>query len=183
MAAYNQQRAWTDHLLDTIVEGIVTLNHLGRITFLSYGAERITGLRQVDAIGRSCDELFIPAVQITRFSDFIPPPGGRSKVVLRLVDQQLVTLAISGAKLTKTRNDRVVLVLRDVSDEEGLRLLLGDFLANINHEFRTPLSDLAASVELLHDQLPDLSIEECSELLNSIQLGVFGLQTLIDNLL
>jgi len=38
-------------------------------------------------------------------------------------------------------------------------------------------------VELLMDQAPDLSMAELEELLNSVHLGVLGLQTLIDNLL
>jgi signal transduction histidine kinase len=53
----------------------------------------------------------------------------------------------------------------------------------VAHEFRTPLSALAASVELLLDQAPDLTTEELDELLNTVHLGVLGLQTLIDNLL
>ena len=74
-------------------------------------------------------------------------------------------------------------MLRDVSSEESIRRLLGDFLANITHEFRTPLSALAASAELLLDQLPDLEPDELVNLLNNIHLGIFNLQTLIDNLL
>jgi K+-sensing histidine kinase KdpD len=64
-----------------------------------------------------------------------------------------------------------------------MRRLLGDFLANITHEFRTPLAALAASIELLLDQLPSLSLEETRELVNNLYLGSLGLQTLIDNLL
>jgi signal transduction histidine kinase len=79
--------------------------------------------------------------------------------------------------------DQVALVFRDVSDEEVMHRLVGHFLANIAHEFRTPLSALAASVELLLDQAPDLTPAELQELLTSLHLGVLGLQTLIDNLL
>jgi signal transduction histidine kinase len=59
---------------------------------------------------------------------------------------------------------------------------MGHFLANVAHEFRTPLSALAASVELLLDQAPDLSSAELQELLPSLHLGILGLQTLVDNL-
>jgi signal transduction histidine kinase len=61
--------------------------------------------------------------------------------------------------------------------------LLGYFLANVTHEFRTPLSALAASIELLMDQAPDLTQAEMDELLKSLHLGVLGLQNLVDNLL
>jgi signal transduction histidine kinase len=60
---------------------------------------------------------------------------------------------------------------------------MGHFLANVSHEFRTPLSALAASAELLRDQAPELSPAELQELLVSLHLGIIGLQTLVDNLL
>jgi signal transduction histidine kinase len=53
----------------------------------------------------------------------------------------------------------------------------------VAHEFRTPLSALAASVELLLDQAPELNAAELQELLISLHLGILGLQTLVDNLL
>jgi signal transduction histidine kinase len=76
-----------------------------------------------------------------------------------------------------------VVSIRDVSNEEAMRGLLGEFLANITHEFRTPLTALAVSIELLLDQLPDLKQEELRELVVSNHLGVLSLQNLIDNLL
>jgi signal transduction histidine kinase len=61
--------------------------------------------------------------------------------------------------------------------------LVGEFLANITHEFRTPLSALAASAELLLDRAPTLSRAELQELLVALHLSILSLQTLIDNLL
>jgi signal transduction histidine kinase len=61
--------------------------------------------------------------------------------------------------------------------------LLGDFLANITHEFRTPLAALEASSELMLDNLEHLSQLELKELLVSLNLGIIDLQTLIDNLI
>ena len=94
-------------------------------------------------------------------------------------------LAITRAQRSTTGEDQpeTVLVFRDVSEEVTIHRLLGYFIANVAHEFRTPLSALAASIELLMDQAPDFSTEEVDELLKSLHLGVHSLQTLVDNLL
>jgi PAS domain S-box-containing protein len=180
-----QEKAWMDQLLESIVEGIVTMDQHGRITFFSHGAERITGLKQSQALGRYCDDIFRPVEVNERFSQLLPAPGRQQKIALALRNGRQVTIDVTGAKLAPLEAGiaRVVLVLRDVSDQEAVHRLLGDFLANIAHEFRTPLSALAASIELLLDQLPDLSQAELQQLLNSLHLGIRGLQTLIDNLL
>jgi two-component system phosphate regulon sensor histidine kinase PhoR len=185
MAELSREKAWTDHLLEAIVEGIVTLDHQGRITFFSHGAERITGWRRDQVIGQTCDQIFKPTETDETFSQLVPVPGRRQKISVEMRDDREAILAVTGARLLPPDGGdaQVALVFRDVSEAEAVHRLLGHFLANVAHEFRTPLSALAASVELLLDQAPDLSDAELAELLTSLHLGVLGLQTLIDNLL
>jgi PAS domain S-box-containing protein len=185
LAQLQEEKAWVENLLESIVEGIVTLDQYGRITYFSRGAERITGVQKEEALMRSCDQVFHPLEENARFSQLLPLPGGRGKILLRLKDGSQATIAVTGARLAPpdAGKARLALVLRDISSEEVMRRLLGEFLANISHEFRTPLSALAASIELMLDQLPDLNQAELQELMTSVQLGVLNLQTLIDNLL
>jgi two-component system phosphate regulon sensor histidine kinase PhoR len=180
-----EEKVWIDHLLEAIVEGIVTLDRQGRITFFSHGAEQITGWKREEVLGLTCDAVFHPIETKQTFSQVIPMPGSRQKISVELRDGRHATLAVTGARLLPPArgDDRVALVFRDVSEEEAVHRLLGHFLANVAHEFRTPLSALAASVELLLDKAPDLSAAELEELLTSLHLGVLSLQTLIDNLL
>jgi PAS domain S-box-containing protein len=179
------EKDWKDHLLDAIVEGIVTLDDQGRITFFSPGAERITGWRREQVLNQSCDEVLIPSETNQPLSELIPAPGQRRKITVELANGQQADLAMTGAKLAPTEvgDAEIVFVFRDVSEEEAVHRLLGHFMANISHEFRTPLSALAASIELLMDQPSQLGATEFQELLNSLYLGILGLQTLVDNLL
>jgi PAS domain S-box-containing protein len=181
----NQEKAWREHLLESVVEGIVTLDKLRRITFFSHGAEAITGWSQEDVLGLPIDDLFPLYEEEVNFSQRLPEPGNQQKVVVRLRNGKPATLAVTGARLAPPEAGKadIAVVLRDVSNEETIRRLLGDFMANISHEFRTPLSALAASIELLLDQLPKLEQGEVEELLNNLHLGVLSLQHLIDNLL
>lgn len=178
-------KAWSEDLLSAIVEGIVTLDAERKILFFSPGAERITGWGQEEVLGRPCDEVFLLADREEPFSRAIASRPTAKRLSIRLRSGQAATLAFTEAEMAPSEVGRseLVLVFRDVSEEEALHRLLGNFLANVAHEFRTPLSSLAASAELLVDQAEELSPEELRELLGSLHLGALRLQTLVDNLL
>jgi PAS domain S-box-containing protein len=185
VTSLQREQSWSNQLLESIVEGIVTFDTEGKIRFFSHGAERITGQRREVVIGKSCDEVFQLPVGGISFRQAIPVPGSKQKLAISLGNGHEITLSITSARLfqAESGDDQTVLVLRDVSEEETVHRLLGQFLGNITHEFRTPLSALAALSELLLDQAPDLSPEELQELLASLHISVVSLQTLVDNLL
>lgn len=185
VAELRQAKVWTDNLLEAINEGIVTLDRYGYITFFSPGAERITGLSQEEVLHRHCDQVFQVVDTDERFSRNLPPPDRQIKSTVVLADGRIATLSLTGARLVPPDSDdaEMALVFRDVSEAELVHHFMGEFLANITHEFRTPISALAASTELLLDQADDLKPDELRNLLNALYMGIVGLQTLVDNLL
>lgn len=174
---------WAEDLLQAVPEGVIALDVQGRITFFSQGATRLTGWTRDAVCQRSLAE-------VLRLSE---NDTARLKTVfdstrpLHLTTQGKppVMLAVSGARLNAPdgRETGSVVVLRDITDAETGRSLHSYFLAHISHEFRTPLSGLNASIELLMDEIGNLSPAEIDELLNSIHLSASGLKALVDNLL
>ena len=82
--------------------------------------------------------------------------------------------------------DQQFQVLRDETEVEAARRLRDAVLANISHEFRTPLSAQLASIELLRDRLlqdPAGLDPQTHELVLSLERGSLRLTQLIDNLL
>jgi two-component system sensor histidine kinase ResE len=179
-----RQKDWSDTLLRSIVEGIVTIDAQGKATSFSAAAERITGWRAEEVVGRRIDDVFRTA-DGDPFSEEIPHPRGKRSVRVLHRTGRPLTLATTAASVGSPDGGaaQVALVLRDITEEESVQSLRSYFLANISHEFRTPLSAINASVELLLEDLETISKGELAELLDSIYRSVTGLQTLIDNLL
>jgi K+-sensing histidine kinase KdpD len=76
-----------------------------------------------------------------------------------------------------------VQVLRDETELEAARRTRDTVLANISHEFRTPLAAQLASIELLQEGVGTMDVEGQRELVASLHRGTQRLTWLIDNLL
>ena len=184
MEQLQAEKAWIEHLLNSIVEGTLTLDSQNRITFASAGVGKILGLEAEALIGKKVDDVFLATEGEIAFSGQLPDPGQQTRVSIKLADgQRLLSISKTNLLPPVASDANRALVIRDVSNEEYIHRLLGDFMANITHEFRTPLSALEASSELLLDNLHSLSKTEIKELLTSLNLGIINLQTLIDNLI
>jgi PAS domain S-box-containing protein len=179
------EQDWIEHLLEAIAEGILTLDSENKILFFSPAAERITGWKKEEVLHNPVDDYFTLIEKDGGFSENLPSPGEKYFLNVLLAQNKQATLSISGAEFfpSQASDSQIALVFRDVTEEVAINRLLGQFLSNVAHEFRTPLSALSASVELLEDQFPDFNSSEVMELIRSQKLGVLGLETLIDNLL
>ena len=180
------EKNWSENLLASIVEAIITLDEEGRITYFSHGAERLTGIFTNEASGKHVDEIFTlvdgPSFKIELSS----APERLQKVDVILPDRRVLTCSITMAHLNRTGSlveGEKALVIRDISEEEAVHRLLGHFIANVAHELRTPLTALEASIEMLHFPTAELTEDDKGELYDSLHLGILGLHTLVDNLL
>ena len=181
-----QAHDWLYTLIQSVVEGVVTFDTKGQVTFLSQGAEALTGWNSSEALGQPIDRLFPSAGANDKpFLSQIPLPGVKRLIEVYTRNGKAITLSITGARLAppNEKTAQVALVLRDVTHEEALRNLRSYFLANISHEFKTPLSTLNASLELLLDPAEEYAVAEVREVLKPAHLSLLTLQNLIDNLL
>ena len=180
-----QEKAWSDTLIKSISEGIVTVDKKGRVTSFNEGAERITGWGIEDALNESIDRILSLPAGDGAFMDRISHSVAQNQVNILTHNGEEIALSVTAMRINDpdTSSEHTLLVLRDITEEIAAQQIRSYFIANISHEFRTPLSALNASVELLVDEIEEMSLAEIVELLNSIHYSVTGLQTLIDNLL
>ncbi len=184
MSDFVQAPNWAETLVASLPEGIITIEPSGCILSFNHSAERITGWGAQDAIGKSINEVLPMGsgkgqiLEHLRLGASIPPINALN------CQGQDITLAIAITALDMPGTaPQTVLMIRDVTVEDAAQRLRSYFLANISHEFRTPLSALKASVELLLDGVGTFTQDETLELARSIHFSVTALQTLVDNLL
>ncbi len=182
----SRSKSRLESLIQSIVEGVVTFDTQANITFFSEGAENIMGCSQEEVLGKPLNAIFrLSDSGEGEFLDHIPPRGGRTRIDIRTREGRTALLAVTGARLAPPGSDavQVALVFRDVTEDEATQRMRSYFLANITHEFRTPLAALSASVELLLDRLDLTNQPDLEELIDSLRLSLLNLQTLINNLL
>jgi signal transduction histidine kinase len=187
-----QREAEAQVVLEAVVEGVYAVDEERNIRYLNPQAARLLGIEAADAIGRFCGDVLKPC----------GPPGSPSGTrpcattacpILRARQsgsaqsvEQLQTHA--GNRQTVITSSRVVdglqvQVMRDETELEGVRRARDTVLANVSHEFRTPLAAQLASIELLRDGLKTSPPAQLEDLVLSLERGTMRLTRLIDNLL
>jgi signal transduction histidine kinase len=187
-ADLRRQQAEAQAIVTGIVEGVFTVDRQRRIRYLNPQAAALLGVSAETAIGRFCGDVLNPQEPggVRPCEDQCPilharfRGGARATEHLLRKDGQRRTVVITSAQPV---DELQVQVLRDETEIEATRRLRDAVLANISHEFRTPLSAQLASIELLLDQLSDLSIDQIGQLVLALQRGTLRLTQLIDNLL
>ena len=65
-AELSDLKSYTDHILASLANGIVTFDLTGRVVTLNAAAEALTGCRLADVGGRHCDEVFSHLPELSR---------------------------------------------------------------------------------------------------------------------
>jgi signal transduction histidine kinase len=175
-------------VLTGVVEGVFAVDKNRIIRYLNPQAARLLNVNAEDAVGRFCGDVLKPCNEDgKRLCDFNCPIlharlSGSAKAIERLqVDERGVrTTVITSSGVA---DGLQVQVIRDETELEAVRRARDTVLANISHEFRTPLAAQLASIELLREGLDTMQPEQQKELVLSLERGTLRLTQLIDNLL
>jgi signal transduction histidine kinase len=183
-----RREAEAQAVLAGIVEGVYAVDRNRVIRYLNPQAAKLLGVDPAAAVGRFCGDVLCPTpVGGVRPCETSCPivqarAAGTARAVehLQSAGQGPRTAVITSSGLVEGLQ---VQVIRDETELEAVRRARDSVLANISHEFRTPLAAQLASIELLRDGMTKLGPEERAELVLSLERGTLRLTRLIDNLL
>ena len=183
-----RREAEAQAVLGGIVEGVYAVDKDRIIRYLNPQAARLLGVSPDQAVGRFCGDVLKP-----RNEDGRRPCDYRCPILQARTDNsakavERLQVGPSDARTTVITSSGIVdglqvQVIRDETELEAVRRARDSVLANISHEFRTPLAAQLASIELLLEGIDTLQPAQQKELVMSLERGTLRLTRLIDNLL
>ncbi len=148
-----QERNQREAVLSSMVEGVLAVDTEGRIISINKAAAHFfQGLEPSAAKGRSVEEVF-RNVTLQKFIGEVLAAKETCECELHLQSSPVSDLQVRGAKLLGVQGKRIgaVIVFNDVSRLRRLENLRSDFVANVSHELKTPITSIKGFVETLLD--------------------------------
>lgn len=132
------------HAASALPDGVVLLDDDNKIEWCNKPAELQLGLSFKQDLGQP----IVYLLRNTEFTKYLEHHVDIDPVKLKSWINPEVTLEI---RLVAFGSNQKLLISRDVSQSEKLDLMRRDFIANVSHEMRTPLTVVGGFLETLED--------------------------------
>ena len=164
------------HAAQALPDGVVILDANHAIEWFNPTAEAHLGLNPIQDIGYPITNLlrepdFIKYIQADKYAELL---------VLHPVRNPGRTLALQVVLYGAAQK---LLLSRDITQIDKLEVMRRDFVANVSHELKTPLTVVSGFLETLLDSLPELTTEEAQHFLTLARDQGLRMQRLIEDLL
>jgi len=175
-------RSQAQTILESMTEGVAALNPDGRVVWLNASAQRLFGISQQQAVGKRLTE-FLRQPEIDGFIREVLAQRRSAALELHAFSPREATLRFQAVPCEGGAQDAAaVLVAQDVTEMRRLEAMRREFVANVSHELKAPLTSIKGLVEtLLNGALDDpANNQRFVQLING---DVNRLSHLIDDLL
>lgn len=179
-----QNGAQEAHKMEAILagmqEGVVAVDHVGRVVLVNAAAEKMFERQGTDRELKYLLELTYELEYeqlIRKVLSGQPTAIRENKIAQRTVQSQINPI------LSEQGQPRgAVIVIHDITELRRLEQMRTEFVANVSHELRTPLTSIKGFVETLLDGAADDPVLR-DRFLKIIQAETLRLQGLIEDLL
>jgi len=178
-----QQRNELKTVLSSMVEGVFAVDSEERIVGINQAAAELLNIDRETSYERNVQEI-IRNAELLRFISrtLASEEPIEAEIVLR--GERELYLQAHGAKLPNVGENRIgaLFVLNDVTRLKRLENIRRDFVANVSHELKTPITSIKGFVETLKDGAIN-EPENAEKFLNIIDSHSDRLNSIIEDLL
>jgi len=169
-------------MLGSMAEGVIAVDKNTKIISVNPSAEKIFKIERGESEGR----LFLEAIRnndiIEIINNVLENQMFISKELTLILPVQKVFQVNASPLFEKDRISGCLLVIHDITDIRKLEKIRSDFVANVSHELKTPLTSIKGFIEtLLEGALDDK--ENNRQFLKIIQDHAQRLDSLVNDLL
>src|SRR3989338_2436708 len=170
-------------ILSSMVEGVVVINKDERIVLLSAPVYEMFELRSRDVIGKSYWEVIRHEEINSLLKEAMVHRRSIEKEITIISPQERhFSVQVSAVLVNPDRLSGVVAVFHDITELKRLDRMRAEFVANVSHEFKTPLTTIKGFVETLQDGAI-LDKEKAKRFLDIIHKHTERLEYLVNDLL
>ncbi len=137
-------------ILSDMVEGVLVLDDLGRIVLVNPAFEKLFGQSRNEMIGGYHYEK-LRHHSLNALVDAVIESGEPRACEIRLDIPHRQALEVQASVAQPFEHGSVVLVFHDITEKKRQEEIQSDFVANISHELRTPISIIKGYIETLID--------------------------------
>jgi two-component system phosphate regulon sensor histidine kinase PhoR len=148
IAALSQERAQLQAIVAGMVEGVLAVDEEDRLLFCNRAAAELLGSAAQDAVGRRLREVARLADLPKLLAQARRGGPGHQEIVLHHAGAERV-LDVHVTRFDGGQTRGLVIVLHDITDLRRLERIRRDFVANVSHELKTPLTSIKGFVETL----------------------------------
>jgi two-component system phosphate regulon sensor histidine kinase PhoR len=151
-----RQRNEQEAVLSSMLEGVIAIDHDEHVIAINKAAARLLDTDPAQAVGRGVQEV-ARNPELQRFAALALVSEGPVEGDLTLHGPEVHYLQAHGAPIRDGQNRRIgsVLVLNDVTRLRRLETVRSDFVANVSHELKTPITSIKGFLETLADGAVD----------------------------
>jgi len=179
----NKEKSQVQAVLSSMIEGVIAIEENGNIILVNPALEKMLRLEGPKSLGKPYIEIIRHHEIGNLINDTFKNKEGRSEIVkLWQPDEKIVRLQSVFFKGEAGFPSGVVIVFHDITKMKKLERVRQDFVANVSHELKTPLTSILGYVEALIDGAKDDS-ETLKRFLNIIDSHARRMNKLISDLL
>ncbi len=143
-----EERNLSAAILGSMVEGVAVVNSAERLLFANEGFAGILELDSPPQPGSSLVEVVRQTELLEAVRDVLKgAPRVEAEIITGTLRQRFFAATVASVKATE--NSGAVVVLHDITDLRKLERVRRDFVANVSHEFKTPLTAIRGFAETL----------------------------------
>jgi signal transduction histidine kinase len=173
IAELQRERDESDAIIESMAEGVIAADAHGNVVAANAAVRRLLGYVTAQSLP-NLQQLFRPRAVRQVIEEVL----AGAPVLGREAEVEGRTILLTGRPLPK---GGAVLVLHDVTDLKRVDMVRRDFVANVSHELKTPLTSISGYAETLLAETPDDATQK--RFLDVIAANATRMQHLVDDLL